>query len=60
LALVERGRLKARRYGGWLLEVQPALVPGVTTSTGAPKASPPPAKKATKGKTRARVGRGRG
>jgi hypothetical protein len=33
MELVSQHVLKARRYGGWLLEVQPALVPGVTTST---------------------------
>jgi hypothetical protein len=32
--LVAKGLLKARRHGGWLLEVQPALIPGVTTSIG--------------------------
>jgi hypothetical protein len=32
--MVAKGLLKARRHGGWLLEVQPALIPGVTTSTG--------------------------
>jgi hypothetical protein len=33
MELVSKRVLKARRYGGWLLEVQPALIPGVTTST---------------------------
>jgi len=38
--LVSKGLLRARRHGGWLLEVQPALIPGVTTSTGV-NAEPP-------------------
>jgi hypothetical protein len=44
--LLNKQILKARRYGGWLLEVQPALVPGVTTST-TPKKKPTPTKKRT-------------
>lgn len=31
--LAAKGLLRARRHGGWLLEVQPALIRGVTTST---------------------------
>ena len=51
MELVTKEVLKSRRYGGWLLEVQPALIPGVTTSTTtkpkrAPKKKPPkPAKR---------------
>jgi hypothetical protein len=33
MELVNDGTLRSRRHGGWLLEVQPALIPGVTTST---------------------------
>ncbi len=40
--LVDKQVLKSRRYGGWLLEVQPALVPGVTTSTGAARPAAKP------------------
>lgn len=42
MELVSDGTLRSRRVGGWLLEVQPALIPGVTTST-----TPAKAKRAT-------------
>jgi hypothetical protein len=51
--LVAKGLLRARRNGGWLLEVQPALIPGVTTST-APKPEPVEREPRTGRKTRAR------
>jgi hypothetical protein len=31
MELVSQHVLRARRYGGWLLEVQPALIDGITT-----------------------------
>jgi hypothetical protein len=46
--LVKKGLLRARRDGGWLLEVQPALIPGVTTSTGVGKQTVEPKKAAAK------------
>jgi hypothetical protein len=55
MELVNDGTLRSRRQGGWLLEVQPALIPGVTTSATTAKR---PTRAATgtprKGKPRSR------
>lgn len=45
MELVSDGTLRSRRHGGWLLEVQPALIPGVTTSTTGRLKRKRPAKK---------------
>lgn len=44
MELVNDGTLRSRRVGGWLLEVQPALIPGVTTSTTPAKVKRAPRK----------------